>query len=115
MEVRSNVTDIKISGTHTLDQHINYKLVTPLRGKAKFTDQQAEGAIETDGNGQTKLFLKIIGTTDDYKISLDTEAIKKKIITDIKQEVKELKDAFRQKETQKKKELELEEDEYFDW
>jgi AsmA-like C-terminal region/Protein of unknown function len=115
MEVRSNVTDIKISGTHTFDQRINYKLVTPLRGKAKFTDQQAEGALETDGSGQTKLFLKIIGTTDDYKISLDTEAIKKKIITDIKQEVKGLKDAFRKKETQKKKELELEEDEYFDW
>jgi hypothetical protein len=115
MEIRSNVTDLKISGTHTFDQHINYKLVTPLRGRKKFTDAQAEGALESDGSGQSRLFLKIVGTTDDYKVSLDTEAIKKKIITDIKREVKELKDAFRQKETQKKKELELEEDEYFDW
>lgn len=115
MVVRTNVTDLKISGTHTFDQHINYKLVTPLRGKKKFTDAQAEGALESDGSGQSRLYLKITGTTDDYKVSLDTDAIKKKIISDIKQEVKDLKDAFRQKETQKKKELELEEDEYFDW
>lgn len=115
MEVRSNVTDLKISGTHTFDQRINYKLVTPLRGRKKFTDAQAEGALESDGSGQSRLFLKIVGTTEDYKVSFDTEAIKKKIVSDIKREVKELKNAFREKETQKKKELELEEDEYFDW
>lgn len=112
MDVRSNVTDIRISGTHTFDQHINYRLVTPLRGKKKFTDQQAEGALENDGRGQTKLFLKITGTTDDYKIGFDTEAIKKKIVSDIKTEFRE---GFKKREEQKKKELQLEEDEYFDW
>ena len=56
-----------------------------------------------------------MGTTDNYKVMYDTEAVKKKIITDLKNEVKELKDAFKNKGTQQKKELELEEDEYFDW
>jgi hypothetical protein len=115
MEIRSNVTNIRISGTHTFDQLINYRLVTPLRGKKKFTDQQAEGAVDNDDRGQTRLFLKITGTTSDYKIAFDTEAIKKKIVDDIKKEFRDLKGGLKNRETQKKKELELQEDEYFDW
>ena len=63
----------------------------------------------------TKLLLKITGTTDDYRVSYDTEAVKKKIAVDLKNEVKELREVFKNKGTKKKKELELEEDEYFDW
>ncbi|MBL7857325.1 MAG: hypothetical protein JNM57_06520 [Cyclobacteriaceae bacterium] len=114
MEVRTNVTELKISGTHTFDQRIDYRIVTPLR-KRKITDLEAQGAVEEDATGQTKLYFKIIGTTDDYKVSYDTEAVKKKIANDLKNEVQELKDAFKNKGTQKKKELELQKDEYFDW
>jgi hypothetical protein len=114
MQVNSNVTDIRISGTHSFDQRIDYRLVTPLRGKRNI-DTQAVNAVGLDEKGQTKLFLKITGTTDNYKIQYDTESVKKKIITDLKNEVKELKDAFRNKETQKKKEIELEKDDYFEW
>ena len=114
MEVRTNVTELKISGTHTFDQRIDYRIVTPLR-KKKITDLEAQGAMEEDGTGQTNLYFIIIGTTDDYKVSYDTEAVKKKIATDLKKEVQELKDAFKNKGTQKKKELELQKDEYFDW
>ena len=35
--------------------------------------------------------------------------------SDLKKEVKELKEAFQLKGKKKKKELELEKDEYFDW
>lgn len=114
MEVKTNVTSLKISGTHTFDQHIDYRVITPLR-RDKNVSLEAKDAIEEDATGQSKLYLKIIGTTDNYKVMYDTEAVKKKIITDLKNEVKELKDAFKNKGTQKKKELELEEDEYFDW
>lgn len=115
MDIRSNVTDIRISGTHTFDQRIDYRVVTPLRGKSRATAGEASNAIGEDGKGQLKLFLKITGTTENYRIAYDTEAVKKKIISDLKKEVKELKDAFRHKETQKKKEVEVQEDEYFDW
>jgi hypothetical protein len=113
MEVHSNVTDIKISGTHTFDQHIDYRLITPLR-KRKIIDVDAESAIE-DQEGQPKLFLKITGTTDQYKISYDTESVKKKIVSDFKKEVQELKETFKNKGKKKQKEVELEKDEYFDW
>jgi len=114
MQVRSNVTAIQISGTHTFDQHIDYRLITPLRNKKKIDVTEAANALE-ENNGQLKLFLKITGTTDDYKVQYDTEAFRKKLASELKKEVQELKDAFKTKGKQKQKELELEKDDYFDW
>jgi hypothetical protein len=114
MEVRSNVTDIKISGIHTFDQQIDYRLVTPLRRK-RVVEVEAEDAFEEDAQGNSRLFLKITGTTDDYRIAYDTEAVKKKIVSDFKKEVQELKDAFKSKGKKKEKEVELSKEDYFDW
>lgn len=115
MEVRTNVTTFKVSGTHTFDQRIDYHIIAPLRNNKNVNTQEARGALEEDGSGQSKLFLKITGTTDDYRVGYDTEAVKKKIATDLKKEVQVLKEIFKNKGTKKKKELELESDEYFDW
>ncbi|MEO5601729.1 MAG: AsmA-like C-terminal region-containing protein [Cyclobacteriaceae bacterium] len=114
MEVRNNVTDIKISGTHTFDQRIDYRLITPLRRK-RIVEADAQNAMEEDSQGHTRLFLKVTGTTDDYRISYDTEAVKKKIVSDLKREVQELKDAFKTKGKKKDKELELDKEDYFEW
>jgi hypothetical protein len=113
MIVRSNVTTIQISGTHTFDQQIDYRVITPLVNKKKIDIEEAGNAIE-NLDGQAKLFLKIIGTTDDYRVIYDTEAVKKKIVSDLKKEVQELKDAFKNKGIKKKKALELSTEE-FDW
>jgi len=115
MQVGSNVSDIKISGTHTFDQVIDYRIVAPLRNKKKLDPDEAFGAIEDDGSGRAMLHMKIIGTTDNYTVSLDTDAVKKKIASDIKKEFKELRDAFKLKGNKKKKELEVEVDDFFDW
>ncbi len=114
MEVRSNVSDMVISGTHTFDQAISYRVITPLK-KKKVIDPEAQLAIEDDPRVGPKLFLKIVGTTDNYRVLYDTEAVKQKIVSDLKKEVQELKDAFKTKGKQKQKELELEKDDYFDW
>lgn len=111
MEVRSNVTVMQISGTHTFDQHINYRIVTPLNNKRKIDIKEAAGALE-EMEGRTKLYLKITGTTDDYRVQYDTEAVKNKIVSDLKKEVQELKDIFKNKKKKKAVELSLEE---FDW
>ena len=115
MEINSNATSIQLSGTHTFDQKIDYRIVSPLRNKKKIDPDEAFGAIEDDGTGKLKVFLKIIGTTSNYTVSYDKEAVKKKIASNIKKEVQELKDAFKQKGKKKEKELELEKDDYFDW
>jgi hypothetical protein len=115
MEIKSNLSTFQLSGTHTFDQHIDYHIVAPLRNQKKIDKDEAFGAIEEDGAGKTKLFIKITGTTDKYEVSLDKKELKKKIISDLKKEVKELKDAFKSKGQQKKKEIELQKDDYFDW
>ncbi|MEO1049348.1 MAG: AsmA-like C-terminal region-containing protein [Bacteroidota bacterium] len=114
MEVGSNVTDIKISGTHTFSQAIDYRLIAPLRGKPKQDSDEAFGAIEDDGVGKPKIHLKITGTTEDYQVAYDVQSVKKKIAKDLKKEVNELKAAFRNKGRKEKQERELD-DEYFDW
>ncbi len=115
MEINSNLTTITLSGTHTFDQRIDYRVVAPLRNKKKIDPDEAFGAIEEDTKGKSKVFLKIIGTTSKYEVIYDKAAVKKKITADLKKEVQELKEAFRLKGQKKKKELELEKDEYFDW
>ncbi len=110
MEVRSNVTVLQISGTHTFDQRIDYRIVTPLNNKRKIDINEAGRAIE-EMEGRAKLYLKITGTTDDYRVQYDTEAVKMKIVSDLKKEVQELKDIFKKK---KKKDIELSTEE-FDW
>ncbi|MBX2964518.1 MAG: hypothetical protein KF845_00130 [Cyclobacteriaceae bacterium] len=110
MEVRSNATVLQISGTHRFDQRIDYRVVTPLNNRRKIDINEAAGAIE-EMEGRAKLFLKIVGTTDNYRVLYDTEAVKKKIISDLKKEVQELKDIFKKK---KKKDIELSTEE-FDW
>ena len=111
MQVRSNVTVLQISGTHMFDQRIDYRIVTPLNSRRKIDISEAGNAIE-EMEGRAKLFLKITGTTDDYKVQYDTEAVKNKIVSDLKKEVRELKDLFKSKK--KKKEIELSKEE-FDW
>ncbi|HMJ70652.1 MAG TPA: AsmA-like C-terminal region-containing protein [Cyclobacteriaceae bacterium] len=114
MEISSNVTTIQLSGTHTFDQRIDYRVTAPLRNKKKLDPDEAFGAIEDDGGGKAKIFLKITGTTDDYDVSYDKQALKKKIAGDLKKEVQELREAIKLKGTKKKKEVELS-DEEFDW
>jgi hypothetical protein len=115
MEVRTNVTSIKVSGTHTFDQRLDYRIIAPLRNNKHVNMVEAKEALQEDGSGQSKLYLKIVGTADNYRVLYDAESVKKKIASDLKKEVKELKDAFKNKGTKEKKELELEEDEYFEW
>jgi hypothetical protein len=115
MEVGTNVTAIRLSGTHTFDQKIDYRVIAPLRNRKKIDPDEAFGAVEEVVAGKPKIFLKITGTTDHYEVALDKEAVKQKIVTDLKKEVQELKDAFKAKGKKKKKELELQEEEYFDW
>ena len=89
------------------------RIVAPLLNKKKINVEEAGDAIEKDLAGRIKVYFKITGTTDNYKVAYDTEALKKKISGDLKKEVAELKDAFKDKN--KKKTVELEKDDYFDW
>ena len=115
MEIRSNVTTIQLSGKHTFDQKIDYHIVAPLRNKGKVNINEAGEAYQQGLDGRIKVYFKITGTTDNYKVAYDKEALKNKLNKGLKKEFEELKDAFKDKDKKKKKELELEKDDYFEW
>lgn len=115
MEVKSNVSTIEIRGTHTFDQHIDYYLKVPLRNFRKQDRDAAFGAIEDDGKGAANLFLTIRGTTEDYKIAYDSKAVVEKIKDDIKKEGQEIKEIFQNKGSRETQDVELNEEEYFDF
>jgi hypothetical protein len=102
---------MQISGTHRFDQQIDYRIVVPLQNNRTVNLEEAAGAIE-ELEGRPKLFLKITGTTSNYSVQYDTDAVKRKIVTDLKREVQELKSLFKKK--QQKKEAQLSKEE-FDW
>ncbi len=115
MQVSSNVSTIRISGTHTFDQNIKYHLMVPLKKFNRKDSDEAFGAIESDNYGNLNLFLKFVGTTSDYRILYDTKAVKEKIRDDLRKEGEELKEVFRNKGRETRKKVELSDENYFEF
>ncbi len=113
MDIISNVSTIKVSGTHTFDQHIDYHFTVPLSQFGKEDPDMKFGEVESSDGGMN-VFLKMTGTTDDYKVTYDTKAMKNKIASDFKQEGQELKEIFKKKETKPDTKVKLDENDYFD-
>ena len=112
MTIRSNVSAITVSGSHTFDQDIDYHLAIPLKSFIRLGKQRAFAEQAQDrGN----LLLKVTGTTSDYKVSYDTKAFTQNIKEDIANEGQEWKDIFEGKKKESQKQVELEDDEYFDF
>jgi len=112
MVVQSNVSTIAVNGTHTFDQDINYRLKVPIKSSKKDKDEYF-GALEDDGLN-TNLFLKITGTTHDYRVVYDKAAVKDKIKQDLKEEKWEFRKAVRNKGIEDASQ-ELDQGEFFDF
>jgi len=116
MSIQSNVSNILLQGTHTFDQEINYRLLVPLKNYKKKDGDEAFGAIEEEGS-YSSLYLKIMGTTDDFEVSWDKKRSLQSVAERIKDEGRTLKKIIKGEKLPEKeeKEAELNEDEYFDW
>jgi hypothetical protein len=120
MEIRSNVTNISVKGTHTFDQVMDYRLRIPLY---TFIGRRTRMATDAGGEaeGVTNLFVAVTGTSDDYKIAYDKESAREKRRDDWQQEKQEFRNLLKgKKETEKEKEAQSlpkqeSEEEFFDW
>jgi hypothetical protein len=98
MEIKSNISNITVLGTHTFDQHIDYSLTVPLKNfkkKPKTDKDEAFGAIEEVKKGNTLIFVTIKGTTDNYKVAYDKKRTGNKIKNDLAKERKEVEQLFK--------------------
>ncbi len=97
MDINSSAFNIGVKGQQTFDGKINYNiqllLSDFLSNKARKAKRENTefGHIEDDGLGKTKLYLKIFGTTKDFKIKYDTKGVKEHIKDEAKKEKTTLK------------------------
>ncbi len=120
MDIRTSlaaVPSVSISGTHTFDQDMNYKIKLPLFSKQRPDKDAVYGLVAEDTDaGNSFLFLTLKGKENNFKIAYDKERVRQKIKTDLKQEGQELRELLRGKKPKpKEKEVELEEGQYFDF
>ncbi|MFH1320955.1 MAG: AsmA-like C-terminal region-containing protein [Bacteroidota bacterium] len=130
MEINSSALNVTLSGTHTFNNDINYKirvllpeLLAKKTRKAKKENNEF-GIIEDDGTGML-LFLTMTGTVDDPVFKYDRKGLVQKIKEDLKEEKQTLKTILNEefgwfkKDTTliKKKKKEKFDDDYFiiDW
>ncbi|WP_240773265.1 DUF3971 domain-containing protein [Pontibacter sp. SGAir0037] len=121
MDIRSNLSSIpvvSVSGMHTFDQLMDYKIKMPLPARRKPDKDSKYGVVADDLDaGDSMLFLTLKGNEKNFKIAYDQERVREKIKTDLKKEGRELKDLLKGKKpaTKKEKEVELQQGEYFDF
>ncbi|MFD2513893.1 AsmA-like C-terminal region-containing protein [Pontibacter locisalis] len=120
MDIRSSlsaVPTVSVSGTHTFDQKMDYKIKLPLFNNRRPDKDSVYGVVAEDPDaGNSSLFLTLKGNESDFKIAYDNERVRQKIKTDLKQEGQELKELLKGKKPKdKEKKVELQEGEYFDF
>ncbi|MBX0335110.1 hypothetical protein K3G39_17885 [Pontibacter sp. HSC-14F20] len=120
MDIRSNLSaipSVSISGTHTFDQDMDYRIKLPLSKNSRPDRDSVYGVVAEDTDaGSSSLFLTLRGKESDFKLAYDNERVREKIKTDLKQEGQELKELLRGKKPAKQeKKVELQEGEYFDF
>lgn len=101
MQINSNVLNLKLSGRHGFDNHIEYHLEVLLsellsrRNRERRNPQEQYGEIIDDGLGRTTLFLKVTGHIDEPTFSYDHQGVIEKLRNDFRQERESLRDALR--------------------
>ncbi|GEM_PF-1669128 len=102
MQINSSSYDIQVSGYHRFNNRFSYDvsllLSQILSKKARQTDRYSSefGNIQEDGVGQSRLFLKVHGTPEQYAIEYNKEGLRQKIRSDLQREKEELKHILHQ-------------------
>lgn len=93
MEITSNVANISVQGTHTFDHVMDYHLRIPVR---TFFQRKALNAGTPAAGSQPNLFLTLRGTSDNYRIGYDTQAVRDKIRQDMQTQKQNTRQALRE-------------------
>jgi len=112
LEVNSSLGTMFIAGTHDFKQNIDYRLQIPLKNFKRNQQELPKGTISQNADGKTNIFLKVTGTTDDFKIRYDTHATWQKIKNSLQQKTRQFKDLFRKRKTEEQQDLN---DQFFEY
>lgn len=120
MDIRTNLSplpSVSISGMHTFDQDMDYKIKMPVFQKRRPDKDSVFGVVAEDPDASNSmLFLTLKGKENNFKLAYDDDRVRAKIKDDLKQEGQEIKQILKgKKPVKKEKTVELAEGEYFDF
>jgi uncharacterized protein involved in outer membrane biogenesis len=104
MEVQSSALNLIMSGTHTLDNQIDYHIKVNLRKllAAKFGRRESDVQyIEDDPYEGINLYISLTGDISNPKVKYDRESVKKNLKQDLADQKQELKDLFKKDKVKK--------------
>lgn len=102
MDIHSSAFNITASGEHAFSHQFDYHVKVLLsevfssRLTKQKSKQEAFGAIEDDGLGNTAVYLQIEGTPDEYEVSYDRQAVRQVMKKRVEKEKKVLKEILNQ-------------------
>jgi hypothetical protein len=115
MDINSSAMSVFISGTHSFDNIMDYKvrllLSDVLSKKSKNKSNIDKENYSINKSGKTTIQLHMEGHVDDPKVSLDKIKIKQDIFKEIKKETKEVKEIIEENILNSTKKDSSEEDE----
>ena len=89
IDMRAGDVHMRLSGTHTLDDKINYGLDIPLAG-LKGVDEYLPPMLPKNILDDMQLRLKLQGTTRKYKVTYDTQDLRQRLKRKLKELQKEV-------------------------
>lgn len=101
MEINSSALNLELSGEHTFDNKIDYRMQVLLsdllarQHRERRNPQEQYGDIIDDGLGRTTLFLRLTGTASDPVFRYDHRGVREKIMDDLRQERETFRDIIR--------------------
>jgi hypothetical protein len=102
--INTNALNLELSGTHTFDNYIDYKvklnLLQLLSNKFKSNNAFDPEAAEKDPSGLLNLYLTLKGPADNPEIKYDKRSVKTVIKESMKQEQQSFKDALKKEFSQ---------------
>lgn len=98
MSIQSNALNLEIGGIHYFDNRIEYyfnvflKDLIAAKWKKRKTEDEFGEFIEEEGGA--RIYLKMVGTMDNNKITIDNKGVKDKLKDDMKKENQDFKQIF---------------------
>ncbi|MCO4807196.1 MAG: hypothetical protein KC456_11445 [Flavobacteriales bacterium] len=101
MDIKSSAINLNVSGTHSFDHEINYAMDFALSELVELKDRKEpyNEYVNRDETGRTRVFLTMIGTTDDFEIDVKRTNVKSTIKEDLQSEKNVVKGLLREEFT----------------
>jgi hypothetical protein len=101
MEIQSSALNLKLSGEHTFENIIDYRLqillseILSRKNRQNRNPQEQYGDIIDDGLGRTTVFLRVTGNIDEPVFRYDAQGVREKMRDNLRREGQTLRNVFR--------------------